>query len=150
MSEPERSEFGTGYATCLRQFANHRVRLEEMTKETVPEDLFSMAALWANGASDHLFDMKTPKSLPLVQKRAAKALREVMIDAGHGFGERTRDAKKLDMLAQLDIADKLLELIERQGHEVRTLDQCMAYDRFVGLNPDVGRISCREDRRKGG
>ena len=142
----QKSEFGRGYATCLRQFANHRTRLEQMTADEA-DPMSISPVLWANGASDHLIEMKLPvTSLGRVEIDAARRMRDGMVDAGHGRGLMgCRQVTKMEMLAQLDIADRLLEMLADRGHPVGTLEQCMATDRRLRLAPDTGRYACGED-----
>lgn len=65
------SSFGSGYAVCLRQFLWHEPRLGEYVTEYarlaargIRADLWTERAaveMWANGAADHLLDLRRPK-----------------------------------------------------------------------------------------
>lgn len=147
------SEFGRGYATCLIQFVNHRARLREnvalyaQMHEKHP-DLFTprdAAEIWANGASDHLYELVRPKrGLTVAEWRAANALGHRAVDIGHGF--RPSSASDPDeCYGLLDEADRLLALIE-----VTSLDEALTWDKAHGLRPEKGEWSCPEniDRRR--
>lgn len=153
---PRESEFGSGYATCLRQFTFHRARLAErvaMYREmaTKHADLFdaeSAAEIWANGASDHLYELRTPRrGVPTVEVREARAVQDRALDIGHGFRPSSK-ATPEECRSLLDRAEALLDLLATRGHVVATLDECMATDRELGLSPLAGSWSCSEDLRR--
>lgn len=143
------SEYGRGYATCLRQFSNHRIRLLEFVvtyenaqkKEAPGSDLFrpAMAAtLWMNGASDHLYDLVRPKrGVSNATWAKAKFVQQDALSIGHGF---LRESSPEECEALLDAADQLLWLTQTE-----TLDEALAWDTDHGLKPETGDWSCPYD-----
>jgi len=143
------SEFGRGYATCLLQFLFHEPRLhgtvkqyaEYRKKEGEPSRLWSEAdavELWANGATDHLYELITGGRLPAEQRRMARFLQADAIDAGHGFRNKYtyEDAKDW-----IKIARKLLAAVGDPG----TIEAAMDVDIRLGLKPELGEAaSCSE------
>lgn len=139
------SEFGRGYATCLRQFINHRARLRDDVNSPFLTD--DPVWRWANGASDHLYDLVRPRKgitrtdWLIAQRMAARA-----IHIGHGFSV---DKATVDEAEQwLSDAAACLVSLERSGYAVGTLDEAMETDRLLGLHPDRGQWSCSEDLRR--
>jgi hypothetical protein len=143
------SEFGRGYATCLIQFSFHRPRLDDderdyarLAKEEGNEGLFTpafAAEIWANGASDHLYEMRRPRSG--WTKRdwyAADKLAERAIDIGHGF-HASGKSSPAECRRLLDTADQLLVNIG-----VGTFEEAVIWDAFHGLAPKIGSWSCKE------
>lgn len=150
------SEFGRGYATCLRQFSFHAARLEEQLviyrgmNDRHP-DLFDEAhavEMWANGASDHLYELVRPRrGLPVAEWRRAKALQDRALDIGHGFPPSSKSDPDEARTLLAEALALLLALSER-GHAVATLPAAMETDRALGLRPDAGSWSCSEDLRR--
>lgn len=153
------SDFGSGYATCLREFTFHRARLDEVvtrwrdmrTRPNVPGDLLSdsdAVETWANGASDHLYELHHPRcGVPRAEWLRAKRVRDRALDIGHGFrpsGKSNPDEAR----GLLDSAASLLMDLERRGYAVGTLAEVMETDRRLGLLPDAGKWSCAEDLRR--
>jgi hypothetical protein len=132
------SEFGRGYATCLRQFANHRGRLDEWMREKPFSSEEMMVELWFNGASDHLYDIERANVSDMEWARAAKlASRAVFL--GHGFMDH---ANASEAYAMLDEAEALLALLEMP---TANLEDAMATDRLLGIEPEQGDFSCPLD-----
>ena len=145
------SAFGAGYATCWFQFLNHRARLDSMVRRYAAmgrPDLFDEASaveMWANGASDHLYDLHHPRrGVPRAEWMAALALASRAIDIGHGFlaSSKSDAAEAGGLLTQ---ADFLLGLLRERGHEVSTLAEAMATDQALGLRPDRGETACEHE-----
>ncbi len=93
------SDFGRGYATCLRQFTFHRTRLAEQVASaavmrTMYPDLFgdeSAAETWANGSSDHLYELVKPRrGVPAAEWQQARVLADRALDIGHGYRASAR------------------------------------------------------------
>jgi hypothetical protein len=143
-----KSEFGRGYATCLIQFAFHRARLAESI-ETYARmrakyaDSFTeryAVEIWANGASDHLYDLIRPRrGLPVAAWRAARALADRVLDIGHGY-RPTSASDPAEAYRLLDETDRLLALTG-----ATTLDDALAWDREHGLAPQRGQWFCSEN-----
>lgn len=124
------SEFGKGFIYSLVLFACHmdsamkiieeysRVRSESKgdIKGLFAED--RALSLWANGATDHLYDMVLPKNLPVHLAKRIVVLRDEYLSYGHG--------------------EKMMcPLSWKKYNELRIeLDSiCMAIDRWLGLKP---------------
>lgn len=144
------SEFGRGYATCLMQFANHRTRLREnvalyskMAAKYPDDRIFQDggAEIWANGASDHLYELVRPprKGLGSGDWKAARVLADRALDIGHGFRPWSKSNPD-ECAALLDETDRLLAAIG-----VSDLDAALEWDRAHGLIPDKGDWSCSVD-----
>lgn len=142
------SEFGRGYATCLIQFGFHRPRLADdvalyarMRSKHPDDGLFTpeaAAEIWANGASDHLYDLIRPrKGVTRADWLAAKRLQDRALDVGHGFRPSSASTPE-ECAALLDEADRLLGLCG-----VNTLDEALAWDVDHGLRPEAGQWSCK-------
>jgi len=112
----EPSEFGRGFIQQLLYFVEHFGRADvqeiyslhrhqqgeislEVLERSCPgvvttlqvykdigEALSSKISLFLNGASDHLYDLVIPESLPKDIQEKAKELRELAVDLGHGRG----------------------------------------------------------------
>ena len=145
MNIDAKSEFGKGLAVCLLHFANHwdndmwqRVmRLEASRQEgTIPEDESSMISiygtieaaissqitLWANGATDHLYEMEAPTSPEWSSvAHKVKVLKEIGIEMGLGFTNQQYTVE--------DTRD-----LFRLGKEI-----ALEIDKLIGLEPDEGR-----------
>jgi hypothetical protein len=136
------TDFGRGYATCLFQFVMHEARLSEqlrMHKEAgYPES--STVELWANGASDHLYELITGPRVKSETRILAKALAAVVLDCGHGF--RKHDWSEAQALSWIATAKVLLVAVG----DPQTIEDAMAIDVGLGLLPDRGAYSCSFNR----
>ena len=85
----QESEFGSGLALCLVKFAEHfENELAERLYQQQHDKQFSKHdfELWANGASDHLYDLKVPKKWAKTAfGRKVNSLRDKGLEIGHGF-----------------------------------------------------------------
>lgn len=150
------SEFGRGYATCLRMFANHRARLKTnldqyatmLRSGTSHPTLFTpdkAVHMWANGATDHLYEMELPiKGVPDTELQVAGFVRERGLDIGHGFQDSSASTPE-EAVQLLNAADYLLGALQGRGYEVDTIPNCMKTDRRLGLKPGKGKWNCPED-----
>ena len=128
--EREESEFGKGLIICLVKFAEHSAKLrndlelyEKMHKKS-PElfDESYAVEMWANGATDHLYEIEVPEGEDWSEIRnKVEELKRVGLDMGHNsFGEgkyTQKDAYKLQTLTR-EIAlliDKKLGLKPEEG-----------------------------------
>jgi hypothetical protein len=152
------SDFGSGYATCLRQFTFHRARLEddavlyaEMARKYPGQFGDAGAAeIWADGASHHLYELHRPRrGVSASAWRTAAGLQARALDIGHGFRPSSK-ASVAECRDLLDIADALLSQLDALGYEVATLGDCLNTDHALGLAALPGTWSCSEDitRRK--
>lgn len=117
-TEKEESEFGSGLVVCLCKFSEHfmndnimRIQNRQYNDATdyiakIPES--QLIQLWANGATDHLYELRVPASLENTEiGRKVTELREKGLEMGHGFRhEKTYTIEDVDELRKLvtDIA----------------------------------------------
>lgn len=135
-----KSEFGRGYTLCLLQFVFHEPRLGEdlslyaKMRETNP-DLFTESGaveIWANGASDHLYDLVTGARVPKAHREAAQKVASEALDCGHGFtGHVWTEVQACKWLA---MARELLRL----AGDPTTIEEAEAIDKGLGLRPERG------------
>ena len=134
----EESEFGRGYATCLRQFLNHTNRLTEWLNANVFGSEEMAVDVWFNASSDHLYDLVRPQISDMEWDRASK-LRHRALTLGHGFVDHGTADEAYAMLRE---ALDLLSLLEMP---TQTLEEAMATDRLLGIEPESGSWSCPLD-----
>jgi len=138
------TEFGRGYATCLFQFVMHEGRLDPSIRVYSHVDTSESHAveMWANGASDHLYELITGPRVKKQQRQVAKALASVVLECGHGF---TRHNWTRGMaLAWIATAKALLIGVG----DPQTLENAMAVDKRLGLLPDKGAYSCSLNKKE--
>jgi hypothetical protein len=146
------SEFGRGYAVCLRQFIWHEPRLGEyvrnytdLRKRHPDPDLFGperAIEMWADGAVDHLHDLVRPRRwVSKAEWTQAKALRDAMYGAKWGgrfdWGGALTEGEVRDWI---EVATRLLDsYAERAGRpRPATFDAAWALDEAAGLKPERG------------
>lgn len=128
------SEFGKGLVTCLVKFAEHAMQLRsqvslyrELRKKDEKAIFFSdesAAQMWANGASDHLYEIEVPAGEDWNEIRErVNALKKKGLDLGHGSG----------LLNPPKGAAKECEHLIRE-----TVEIAMLIDKKLGLEPDMG------------
>ncbi|MCK9370438.1 hypothetical protein M0R04_11060 [Candidatus Dojkabacteria bacterium] len=133
------SDFGKGLVICLVKFAEHFERddifrllngdLNEQQK-VICKDVYNndkekyishSIELWANGASDHLYQIEVPKGKEWNEIRAlVKELHHKGLEIGHGFTNKTWTYKDLSELVRLThnialLIDKKLGLKAERG-----------------------------------
>lgn len=126
----EKSEFGKGLVICLVKFAEHAERLNDDLKkykemhERNPKLFFEQDAvhMWANGASDHLYEIECPDDWKDIKAKIEK-MQELGLSMGHGFQPENM-AK-----CTLENAKKLISM---------TRDVALMVDEKIGLKPDRG------------
>ena len=82
-----RSEFGSGFLYSLMLFAFHMDSAIERIKiyDNLKNDLkVSELHCWINGASDHLYDLIIPKTLPEKLQAKITKFRAKVLNYGHG------------------------------------------------------------------
>lgn len=126
-----KSEFGEGLVICLVKFAEHaeawfkrKEDWEKMRKRNPNLFIESDAVMmFFNGASDHLYGLKTPrgwsKEYPKVYK-LVNNLRNFGLDIGHSFQEKEYSEK--DIFYAYDLCRSI----------------AMEIDKILGLKPDIG------------
>jgi hypothetical protein len=118
----EQSEFGRGLVICLVKFAEHFMSYYHILKSYERVEIRNAIQIWANGLSDHLYEIEVPdgKDWDEIRQRVTK-LKKFGLEIGHGFtGE---------IYAKKDI-QKLLDL---------TRDIALLIDKKIGLTPDIGK-----------
>ena len=155
----ERSEFGKGLVVCLAKFYQHfsPEYLEEINicKEALSSHYGNEKALsrgitlWANGASDHLYEIETPGGEEWEEVRQkVKELQDSGLEMGHGIACYTRDTiyalKDVERLREL--AEEILMAVNNKlklnfhFEESQELDikMLIKIDKKLGLKPDWG------------
>jgi hypothetical protein len=132
------TEFGRGYATCLFQFVAHEQRLDEDIR--IYSDESNAVEMWANGASDHLYDLITGPRVKKFNRQLAKSLASLALECGHGFTSRKWTSGQAR--AWVAIAKSLLADVG----DPQTIENAMAVDKRLGLRPELG-ITCLYTRK---
>jgi hypothetical protein len=130
----EKAEFGKGLVICLVKFAEHAMYIshflkmnEQMSEKDKENPSYwnegQAVSMWANGATDHLYEIEVPKGKEWDSiRRKVKRLQNKGLDMGHGSGVFSDKFTKKD-------ADDLVRL---------TIEIAMMIDRKIGLKPDSG------------
>jgi hypothetical protein len=101
---------------------NQFKRIELRVYNEPNKALAHLIEMWANGASDHLFDIQVPKGWRnLVVAKRIRELRDLGLKMGHGF---------TDTLWTADDIHKLQRLVEQIS---------LAIDKKLGLKGDWGQ-----------
>lgn len=155
----ERSQFGKGLVVCLVKFHQH-FSPEYLKEMYIYKGIFSShygnekalsrgITLWANGASDHLYEIEAPEGKEWNEIREKiKELQDSGLEMGHGirFNRKEviytlKDIERLRQLAEeilMAVNNKLklnLHFEESQELDIKTL---IRIDRRLGLKPDWG------------
>ncbi len=114
------SDFGRGLCYNLGLFLEHaehgflvnvmRRAESKAINEHIPET-------WFNGASDHLFDLEIPKTLPASLQKRLKRFQKKVLNWGHGFPKKKATEKNMEWATQE--AKDLLRLID-EIHGIKT------------------------------
>lgn len=127
----EESEFGKGLIVCLVKFAEHFMKLqsdiETYKKYNIgginnhPES--SAVGLWANGATDHLYDIEVPEGKDWDEIREkVEELKTKGLEMGHGLNSLSNKSTKEDAEYLMDLTKEIAILIDKK----------------LGLEPDLG------------
>ena len=110
-----KSEFGKGLCYNLGLFLAH----EQMFKREITENNL-IANIWFNGASDHLYELQIPKTLPKSLQKRLKNFQEKCLDLGHGSGllDMTSATKEDIKWAVQEAKDLLMEIDKAHGIKV--------------------------------
>jgi hypothetical protein len=125
------SEFGKGLVICLVKWAEHIDRLQSMLEiykkmgeehpDTYSNPVSSAIEMWANGASDHLYDIEVPEGLAWDDiRKDVEHLKDAGLEIGHGFTGK---------IWKMDDVVKLFKL---------TREIAMKIDIKLGLSPELG------------
>ena len=156
----EKSEFGRGLLVCLAKFHQHFSPEYFEIINTYKKALSSYRGdeggalsrgitLWANGASDHLYDIEAPGGKEWEEVRQkVKELQDSGLEMGHGIASYTKniiytleDVERLRELTEeiLTAVNNKLKLNfhfeESQELDIRML---IKIDKKLGLKPDWG------------
>jgi len=114
----KKSEFGKGLVICLVKFAEHMENSEirpliqgiytdydtRMLKDVYGDNkekfLSSKLERWANGASDHLYEIEVPKGWVAISKKVEE-LKSLGLEMGHGWTGKTWTEKHYHTLINL-------------------------------------------------
>ena len=129
----EKSEFGKGLVICLVKFAEHFMKLQndletykKMHKQNPKLFAESHAInMWANGASDHLYEIEVPegKEWDSIRKKVL-GLQKTGLDMGHGCGLMgTKKYTKEDVFKLMDL----------------TREIALDIDKKLGLKAEIGQ-----------
>jgi hypothetical protein len=149
------SGFGQGYAVCLRQFLWHEPRLGDYVREyrdmgIQHPGMFGEKRgieMWADGAVDHLFDIRRPRRWTTnVEWKEAQLLRDTMAGAkwGPGFASKdeplARSYSEADMRSMLALAERLLGAYAQRADRAypESFQAAWDLDEAAGLRPQRG------------
>lgn len=108
----QNSEFGKGLTYCLGLFLCHSERDYLITENDKEKMIINKPHMWFYGASDHLFDLQIPKTLPKVlQKRLKEFQRKCLIWRLPMMQEDK--ATEEDRIWAVDEAKELLRAVDR-------------------------------------
>ncbi len=155
----EKSEFGKGLVVCLVKFHQH-FSPEYLKEIYIYKGVFSShygegkalswgIHLWANGASDHLYEIETPGGKEWGEVRQkVKELQDSGLEMGHGMASYTKniiytlkDVERLRELTEeilMAVNNKLkldFHFEESQESDIKML---IKIDKKLGLKPDWG------------
>lgn len=156
----EKSEFGRGLVVCLAKFYQHfspeYLKEINICKEALSsyygneeKALNQGITLWANGASDHLYEIEAPEGKEWNEVREkVKILQDSGLEMGHGIACYTRgtiyalkDVERLRELTEeilMAVNNKLklnFHFAESQELDIKML---IKIDKKLGLKPDWG------------
>jgi len=117
---PSHLNYGTTANNNFKFFYTKEVQIWGSVEKAMSQKI----TLWANGASDHLYDIKVPKGKEWnVIRKAVKKLQNAGLEMGHGAGIMgTRLYTLKDVAAMENVTKELL----------------IAIDTMLGLKPDWG------------
>ena len=119
-----KTEFGKGLCYCLALFLCHSERnmyanekdeekADERFKEFGKVEEYSPTVeMWFNGASDHLFDLEIPETLPKSLQKRLKEFQDKVLKWGHGF---KNNSTKKDKIWAIQEAKDLIRLIDKSN-----------------------------------
>jgi len=155
----EKSEFGKGLVVCLAKFYQH-FSPEYLKEINICKEVFSShcgdekalsqgITLWANGASDHLYEIEAPggKEWEGVRQKV-KELQDSGLEMGHGIACYTRgtiyalkDVERLRELTEeilMAVNNKLKLNFHFEKSQELDIKMLIKIDKKLGLKPDWG------------
>ncbi len=155
----EKSQFGKGLVVCLVKFYQH-FSPEYLKEINICKELFSShygnekalsrgITLWANGASDHLYEIEAPKGKEWEEVRQkVKELQDSGLEMGHGIACYTKniiytlkDVERLQELTEeilMAVNNKLKLNFHFEGSQELVIKMLIKIDKKLGLKPDWG------------
>ena len=155
----ERSQFGKGLVVCLVKFYQH-FSPEYLKEINICKEAFSShygnekalsrgITLWANGASDHLYEIEAPKGKEWEEVRQkVKELQDSGLEMGHGIACYTKniiytlkDVERLRELTEeilMAVNNKLKLNFHFEGSQELVIKMLIKIDKKLGLKPDWG------------
>ena len=155
----EKSQFGKGLVVCLVKFYQH-FSPEYLKEINICKEAFSShygnekalsrgITLWANGASDHLYEIEAPKGKEWEEVRQkVKELQDSGLEMGHGIACYTKniiytlkDVERLRELTEeilMAVNNKLKLNFHFEGSQELVIKMLIKIDKKLGLKPDWG------------
>ncbi len=155
----ERSEFGKGLVVCLIKFYQH-FSPEYLKDINICKEAFSPyygnvkassrgITLWANGATDHLYEIGAPKGKEWEEVRQkVKELQDSGLEMGHGITCYTKGTIYTleDIIKLRELTEEILMSVSNKLGLEFNLDKwqklnekmLIKIDRKLGLRPDWG------------
>jgi len=155
----EKSEFGKGLVVCLVKFHQH-FSPEYLREIYIYKGVFSShygeekalsqgITLWANGASDHLYEIEAPEGKEWNEIREkVKILQDSGLEMGHGIARYTKgtiytlkDVERLRELAEeilMAVNNKLKLNFHFEESQELDIKMLIKIDKKLGLKPDWG------------
>jgi len=119
---PDNLNYGKDLTEDFIFFMNKTVKIFKTPEHAISFDI----TLWANGASDHLYDIEVPKKKGWEEiKKIINKLQDKGLDMGHGAGLMGRKEYTIKDLEELNnLTKKALILIDKK----------------IGLKPEWGKF----------
>ena len=119
------SEFGKGCAYCLGLFIAHegRMALFEQEQKRLPrhlQDTLNYISIWFNTASDHLYELQIPSSLPEDIQERLRKFRDQCMGWRVRIGDKSPIPTKDKYDWAINEAKELLLLIDKHCVGVET------------------------------
>lgn len=155
----EKSEFGKGLVVCLAKFYQH-FSPEYLKEINICKEVFSSRygnekalsrgiTLWANGASDHLYEIEAPEGKEWNDVREkVKILQDSGLEMGHGIACYMKDIiytlKDIERLRELTeeilmaVNNKLKLNLHFEESQELNIKMLIKIDKKLGLKPDWG------------
>ena len=109
----ETSEFGQGFTYCIGLFLMHAERFEITKKRMGKLGMGWDARTWFNASSDHLYDIKIPKTISSDLTHRIETFKERVLTWGHGL-QRHKGATVEDVNWSIREAKDILMAIDTE------------------------------------
>ena len=107
------SEFGSGFITCLLQFVYHEPRLYEWDMRMRITGTNDGVWLWADGAKDHLYELKKPPKVTVADWKSACQVRDTV--CGWSWSWPFQDRAKITTTMAREMLDQAKTIIAVYG-----------------------------------